>query len=112
MIINLFSAEEEFDELCFRFGIELDEVVCVIKLDFKNILVFKRIFYLKTSEKLIITKEQGLSELSEGASDEVIFKIDIPANRYDLLCIEGLVQGLKVFLGEYALKVSLIDYKH
>lgn len=47
-----------------------------------------------------------MSELSEGASDEVIFKIDIPANRYDLLCIEGLVQGLKVFLGEYVIRVS------
>lgn len=70
--------EEEFDELCFKFGIELDEV---------------------TSEKQIISKEQG-TDRSGGASDDIIYKIDIPANRYDLLCIEGLVQGLKVFLGE------------
>nr|CAG4636889.1 EOG090X03QT [Ceriodaphnia reticulata]SVE72848.1 EOG090X03QT [Ceriodaphnia reticulata] len=70
--------EEEFDELCFKFGIELDEV---------------------TSDKQIILKEQG-TERSEGASEEIIYKIDIPANRYDLLCLEGLVLGLKVFLGE------------
>nr|CAH0098911.1 unnamed protein product [Daphnia galeata] len=70
--------EEEFDELCFKFGIELDEV---------------------TSDKLIILKEQG-TERSEGASEDIIYKIDIPANRYDLLCLEGLVQGLQVFLGE------------
>ena len=44
----------------------------------------------------MISKEQG-SGRSEGASDEVVYKIDIPANRYDLLCIEGLVQGLLVF---------------
>ena len=54
---------------------------------------------LQTSEKQIISKEQG-SDRSGGASDDIIYKIDIPANRYDLLCIEGLVQGLKVFLGE------------
>jgi phenylalanyl-tRNA synthetase beta chain len=46
-------------------------------------------------------KEQG-TERSEGASEDIIYKIDIPANRYDLLCLEGLVQGLQVFLGEYA----------
>lgn len=32
-------------------------------------------------------------------SDEVIFKIDIPANRYDLFCEEGLVRALKLFIG-------------
>lgn len=68
--------EEEFDELCFEYGIELDEV---------------------TSEKEQIEKEQG-SKKAAGASDAVIYKIDIPANRYDLLCMEGLVQALKVFL--------------
>nr|CAD7425871.1 unnamed protein product [Timema monikensis] len=47
----------------------------------------------ETTEKQIISKEQG-HEQSEGASDEVIYKIDIPANRYDLLCLEGLVRGL------------------
>lgn len=29
-----------------------------------------------------------------------MYKIDIPANRYDLLCIEGLARALRVFLGE------------
>jgi len=27
----------------------------------------------------------------------VIYKIEVPANRYDLLCMEGLVMGLLVF---------------
>ncbi|KAF7470097.1 Hypothetical predicted protein [Marmota monax] len=67
--------DEEFDELCFEFGLELDEI---------------------TSEKEIISKEQG-NVKAEGASDVVLYKIDVPANRYDLLCLEGLVRGLQVF---------------
>ncbi|XP_078184806.1 phenylalanine--tRNA ligase beta subunit isoform X2 [Callithrix jacchus] len=67
--------DEEFDELCFEFGLELDEI---------------------TSEKEIISKEQG-SIKAAGASDVVLYKIDVPANRYDLLCLEGLVRGLQVF---------------
>ena len=27
-------------------------------------------------------------------------KIEVPANRYDLLCHEGLVRSLRVFLGQ------------
>lgn len=49
----------------------------------------------------MIAKEQG-SEQSTGASEEIIYKIDIPANRYDLLSLEGLVTGLLVFLNKYA----------
>ncbi|KAK7476536.1 hypothetical protein BaRGS_00032216 [Batillaria attramentaria] len=67
--------DEEFDELCFEFGLELDEV---------------------TSEKEQIEREQG-SGKAVGASEDVEYKIDIPANRYDLLCIEGLVRGILIF---------------
>lgn len=70
--------DEEFDELCFEYGLELDEV---------------------TSEKQMISKEQGEEKASE-ASDEIIYKIDVPANRYDLLCLEGLTRSLLVFLGK------------
>nr|CAG4651705.1 EOG090X03QT [Triops cancriformis] len=65
--------DEEFDELCFRFGIELDE----------------------TTERELSGKDTG--------SDEVVYKIDIPANRHDLLCIEGLSQALNVFLGRVSM---------
>ncbi|NXH22457.1 SYFB ligase, partial [Bucco capensis] len=67
--------DEEFSELCFEFGLELDEI---------------------TSEKDIISKEKG-EEKAKGASESVLYKIDVPANRYDLLCLEGLVRGLQVF---------------
>ncbi|CDF35369.1 unnamed protein product [Chondrus crispus] len=66
---------DEFDELCFEFGLELDDVV---------------------SEKPAI----GSRAMSAGVevSEVVNYKIEVPANRYDLLCLEGLAQALRVFL--------------
>ncbi|CAI5487307.1 unnamed protein product [Closterium sp. Naga37s-1] len=72
------SAEEEFDELCFEFGIELDDV---------------------TTEKAIIRKEKHLTDEGPAEDEEVIYKIEVPANRYDLLCLEGLARSLRIFLG-------------
>ncbi|XP_011191760.2 phenylalanine--tRNA ligase beta subunit [Zeugodacus cucurbitae] len=71
--------DDEFQQLCFAFGLELDEV---------------------TTEKQMLTKEQGEVAAIADASEEIIYRIDIPANRYDLLCIEGLVTSLLVFLGK------------
>uniref|UniRef100_A0A1B6EWG0 Phenylalanine--tRNA ligase beta subunit n=2 Tax=Cuerna arida TaxID=1464854 RepID=A0A1B6EWG0_9HEMI len=67
--------DDEFRNLCFDFGLELDEV---------------------TTERQMIAKETG-QESSSGASEEIIYKIDIPANRYDLLCLEGLSVALLIF---------------
>ncbi|XP_030375764.1 phenylalanine--tRNA ligase beta subunit [Scaptodrosophila lebanonensis] len=79
--------DDEFQELCFAFGLELDEV---------------------TTEKQMLTKEQGDVAAAANASEEVIYRIDIPANRYDLLCLEGLVTGLLVFQGK--LKPPKFDF--
>ncbi|KAI4335848.1 hypothetical protein L6164_014453 [Bauhinia variegata] len=68
-------SQEEFEDLCFSYGIELDDV---------------------TTEKAIVRKEKHLEEESD-EDEEVIFKIEVPANRYDLLCLEGLAQALRVF---------------
>ncbi|AMD20212.1 HDL532Cp [Eremothecium sinecaudum] len=57
---------DEFDELCFEFGIELDED----------------------------TTEEALKN-----NEEPELKIEIGANRYDLLCIEGIAQSLNEYLG-------------
>jgi phenylalanyl-tRNA synthetase beta chain len=73
---NSFLADDEFQELCFEFGLELDEV---------------------TTEKQMLTKEQGEAAQAQDASEDIIYRIDIPANRYDLLCLEGLTNGLMVF---------------
>lgn len=72
--------QEEFEVLCFEYGIELDDV---------------------TSEKLMIEKEKGANAAeAQNVSDEVIYKIDVPANRYDLLCLEGISRALNIFLGK------------
>ncbi|KAK8809511.1 hypothetical protein WA158_000454 [Blastocystis sp. Blastoise] len=65
--------DEEFDKLCFEYGIELDEIV---------------------TEKKMKRRLDG----DEEEKDCVVYKIDVAANRPDLLCLEGLVQSLKVFL--------------
>lgn len=57
---------QEFDELCFQFGIELDE---------------------DTTEDV------------KGTDERPQLKIEIGANRYDMLCIEGIAQALNQYLG-------------
>eukprot|EP01102_Stenamoeba_stenopodia_P002664 TRINITY_DN1251_c0_g1_i1.p1 TRINITY_DN1251_c0_g1~~TRINITY_DN1251_c0_g1_i1.p1 ORF type:complete len:606 (+),score=172.36 TRINITY_DN1251_c0_g1_i1:167-1984(+) len=66
--------DDEFRNLCFDFGIELDDI---------------------TSEREIAEKETRKANAAE--SDEVLYKIEVPANRYDLLCLEGIAQALRVF---------------
>lgn len=65
LLLSLFStADKEFDELCFKYGIELDEVV-------------------EDPEK----------------EDSPTYKIEVGANRYDLLCLEGISRTLRIYLG-------------
>ncbi|CAG8983528.1 hypothetical protein HYALB_00004329 [Hymenoscyphus albidus] len=59
---------DEFETLCFEFGIELDE-------DTSN------------SERPIVNGKQEAPQL----------KIEIPANRYDMLCFEGIALMLNIF---------------
>ncbi|THH02408.1 hypothetical protein EW026_g419 [Hermanssonia centrifuga] len=66
-------APEEFDRLLFEFGLELDE---------------------DTTEEVEAAKKKGLP------AERPQLKIEIPANRYDLLCIEGIARALRVFLGK------------
>ncbi|KAL8129904.1 hypothetical protein V2J09_019059 [Rumex salicifolius] len=68
--------DKEFDDLCFRFGIELDDI---------------------TTERAISRRERHLDEEEAAEDEEIIYKIEVPANRYDLLCLEGLAQSLRVF---------------
>ena len=74
--------DEEFDDLCFEFGIELDEV---------------------TTEQQMFENEQKKS--GEHLSKEILYKIEVAANRYDLLCLEGLALALGVFLGKKTMPV-------
>jgi phenylalanyl-tRNA synthetase beta chain len=42
--------------------------------------------------------ENEQNKKKEGLSEEVLYKIEVSANRYDLLCVEGLALSLKTFL--------------
>lgn len=68
--------EESFQELCFDYGLELDEV---------------------TSEKEQKEKELAKAVEGEALSEELVYRVELPANRYDLLCAEGLCRALRVF---------------
>jgi phenylalanyl-tRNA synthetase beta chain len=85
-LIGKSYTDKEFDELFFRFGLELDDI---------------------TSEREMYMREQGKSANANTApveapahlSEEKLYKIDTPANRYDLLTAEGMACALKVFMG-------------
>jgi len=77
-LTNFRYTTEEFEELCFEFGIELDE-------DTSN------------SERPIVNGKQEPAQL----------KIEIPANRYDMLCFEGIALMLNIFRE----KTPLPNYK-
>jgi phenylalanyl-tRNA synthetase beta chain len=66
---------EQFDELCFDFGIELDE--------------------------------DTTDECTNGERPQL--KIEVPANRYDMLCIEGIAQALNEFLGNAEAPTFVLD---
>ncbi|KAJ6486397.1 hypothetical protein C8R47DRAFT_521220 [Mycena vitilis] len=65
---------EEFDHLCFEYGLELDE---------------------DTTAEVEEAIKNGIP-----GEHRPQLKIEIPANRYDLLCIEGISRALRVFLGK------------
>uniref|UniRef100_A0A8R1DEU9 Phenylalanine--tRNA ligase beta subunit n=1 Tax=Caenorhabditis japonica TaxID=281687 RepID=A0A8R1DEU9_CAEJA len=75
---NRVYTEKEFDELCFEYGLELDEI---------------------TSEKAAVEKERGTGAAAD-LNDQEVYKIDIPANRYDLLSVEGLARAIRIFKQE------------
>ena len=54
-----------------------------------------------TSEAVMQRKEKGGREASvaESKAEEIIYKIDDPANRYDFLCVEGVARAIKAFIG-------------
>ena len=54
---------------------------------------------LQTSEQEMLQKGQGITGEASCSSEEVLYKIDIPANRYDMLCLEGIARALNIFRG-------------
>lgn len=65
----------------------------------------KFFFTFKTTEKAQIEKEKGETVGKPTSVDEILYKIEVPANRYDLLCCEGLSRALQIFLEKYKKKL-------
>merc|ERR1712216_444260 len=70
-----YDTTDAFEKLCFEFGVELDD---------------------ETTEQVNFRKADGSGEETK---EETSYKIEVCANRYDLLCLEGLSLSLGVFLG-------------
>lgn len=74
-------SDDEFQALCFQYGVELDDVTT------ENQQLQKETAGAKDGGVLTGTVD----------NDEVLYKIDIPANRYDMLCLEGIARALNIF---------------
>ncbi|KAJ3317438.1 hypothetical protein HDV06_001553 [Boothiomyces sp. JEL0866] len=74
-VVTLFAqigkefTDKEFEDLCFDFGIELEDV---------------------TTSHELLGKEEG--------ENRKMYRIDIPANRYDMLCVEGIARAIRTYL--------------
>jgi len=69
--------KDELEVFLFEYGLELDDIV---------------------SEREKKFKETGIDDPT--LSEDKIFKIEVPANRYDLLSEEGIVRALALFMGK------------
>ena len=67
-LINIIIADEEFEDLCFAFGLEVE--------------------HGKGSE-MNMTRVDGNGN-AVNIADEIVYKLEVAANRYDLLCLEGI----------------------
>lgn len=71
------AADEEFEDLCFEYGLEM-EMGNGVEMSMNRL----------DADGNAINMEQT-----------TVYKIEVPANRYDLLCLEGIATALKSYLG-------------
>lgn len=71
------EADEEFDDLCFEFGVELE---------------------VGDGLSMNMTRVDGDGNTVD-LSKTKVYKIEVPANRYDLLCLEGIATAFRCYLG-------------
>ena len=70
-------ADDAFEDLCFEFGVELEH---------------------GTAEEMQMNRVDGEGNAVD-LSNEYVYKIEVAANRYDLLCVEGIASAFRVYLG-------------
>ena len=91
-------SEEEFDDFTFDFGLEIDDKVKLSEME-------------ETAQEEESKKDSKVSE----EDDPTVFKFDVAANRYDLLCLEGIGTShisLSLSLSHYLSICSLTTHTH
>ena len=74
-------SEEEFDDFTFDFGLEIDDKVKLSEME-------------ETAQEEESKKDSKVSE----EDDPTVFKFDVAANRYDLLCLEGIGRSFSLII--------------
>ena len=70
------TADDEFEDLCFEFGVELEYGDAV---------------------EMQMNRVDGDGNTVD-ISKEIVYKIEVPANRYDLLSLEGIAMAFRCYL--------------
>ena len=76
-LILSYIAEETFEDLCFEFGLEVE---------------------FGTGADMTINRVDKQGTAIDIKASRVV-KLEVAANRYDLLCLEGFSQAIKSYLG-------------
>ncbi len=92
--------EDEFQDLCFAFGIELDDVLQE-EVEDPGWDASGGDHDATGSALPVSSVEGGAGATSKaaGVPTQEVWKIEVAANRYDLLCVEGIARALRTFLG-------------
>jgi phenylalanyl-tRNA synthetase beta chain len=69
--------DDEFEDLCFQYGVELE---------------------VGDAVEMQMTRNDDKGNAID-ISKEVVYKIEVAANRYDLLCIEGIAAAFRSYIG-------------
>jgi phenylalanyl-tRNA synthetase beta chain len=71
-----FAADEEFEDLCFEYGLELE---------------------IGTGDDMAMARIDAAGN-NVDMKNTTCYKIEVPANRYDLLCLEGIAMALRCYI--------------
>jgi len=99
-IANGLAAFKELEDICFDFGIEV-ELTNVDEQGMRKETKEeeKKQEEAKKAEAAKGGKKKKKEEAKKIPEEEIIFKFEVSANRYDLLCVEGLAYAFRTYLG-------------
>ena len=77
-LIENHIADEEFEDLCFEYGLEME---------------------MGNGEEMNMARIDKDGN-NVNMKDTMVYKIEVPANRYDLLCLEGISSAIRMYLNK------------